>query len=522
MRTFERHVVTVSFVGACPIRRGGISVVPKAPDEEDVQPLDAELWSLVRAAVQAAGAAADAHLESGGYRPRFAMPTVGVFDSGWPNLDRSRLFPADDAPTDFSALFGPRSDQLKPLAYADVPELVAVVDYARARDELRQRLTVPSATGRSDIEDRILELEAVDLPLSILDRSRAVGADDDGALLALYIQRERAWRLDPLPVEYVIPLALTALDLDEALALDDTTRIEPLDPATQAARAPTTMSVASVPGPVVSAATHAIVIAGRMLANPGPGPRLFGRADEPFPLDSADVVCQVLRILSHVDVGYAQVLLRPIGWTDHWHHDLPPISTLTTVRRYPERFDDYGWLRARNPIPRATLQQAPQVMTSLRDAPHNVQLAARRLSLAAMREFDEDRTVDACIGLEALLGEGRDELSHRLALRAATALATRPKEPADAQTIYDLVKRVYAHRSAVVHGTPGDKSRTLTIGDKKWPAAEVAVVLLRDVLGDLLSRDLSWTPKALDATLLAALNAEDRDPGHVGGTDTQD
>lgn len=475
---------------------------PPTPDR-CARPLDPELWRLARAAVQSTQALADAHLASGGWRPRVALPSIGAFRSGWPILHRPHLLPPEDAPTNHSALFGTRRDTLTPFAYADVPELVALIEYIRGRDDLRARVGVTSATGNAELEGRMLALEVADLPLSLLDRARATGAATDDALLALYLERERAWLVDRLPVEYVIPLALTALDLDAVLTIDNRTRIEPLDEATQAARAPTDSFISSVPDAVVSAATHAIVLSGRQLPNPGPGPRLFD--DEPLPLDDADLVCEALRILTHIEVGYAQVLCRPLGWADLWVHDLPPVTTVHILRRYPEWFDDHRWLLRPNPIGSASLQSLPAVVTALRGAPPHIRLAARRLSLAATRPGDDDRTVDACIGLEALLGEGHDELSHRLALRAATTLATRPVDPADAPKVYNLVKNVYKHRSAVVHGTLGDKSRTVTLDGQTYATADIAVTLLRDVLTDALTRPGGWTPKTLDAALLTAL-----------------
>lgn len=469
----------------------------------------------------AAGAAADRQLERGGWRPSIELPSVTAFDRGWPNLSRSRLFPHDDAPTDFSALFGPKRDQLKPIAYSDVPELAALILYVRAHDDLRARVAIATATGRADIEDRMLEIQVADLALSLLDRARATGVATEDALLPLYLERERAWLLDPLPVEYVIPLVLTAFELGQVLVVDATTRIEPMDAATQAARAPGDYSITSVPDTVIGAATHALVVSGRQLSNPGPGPRLFGRDNEPVPLDDADLVCEALRIATHIDVGYAQVLRRPLGWADRWDYDLPPLTTVATFRRYPDSFDDYGWLRAPNPISNEALQLVPALVSSLRAAAAHVRLAARRLSLAALRATDDDRTIDACIGLEALLSEGRDELSHRLALRAATALATRASDPADAQTVYELVRKVYSHRSAVVHGTPGDRSRRMTLGDSTYDTATIAVKLLREVLTDALTRPGGWSPKTLDATLLRALApiAEPAEGGGGGGLD---
>lgn len=457
--------------------------------------------------MQATGAAADAYVASGGWVSRVKLPTLGAFDSGWPHPRSAGPFAADDAPIDYSALFGPERDRLRSIAYADVPELDALISHAMGNPELRPRLTPPSKSGRTDLEDRMVTFEAADLALSLFDRVRATGADGEDGLLALYQERERAWLLDPLPVEYVLPLALTALDLDVPLVIDDRTRIEPLDPATQMARAPDSRGLSSVPDTVIGAATHAIVLSGHEIPNSGPGPRLW--VDEPpVSLDDADLVCEGLRILSHSDsdsgVGYAQVLLRPVGWVDRWTHDLPPLTEITQVRRYPDRFDNYWWLRPPRPLARNVLDQLPSVIAGLRAAGSNVRLASRRLSAAALRASDEDRTIDACIGLEALLGEGRDELSHRLGLRAATALATRTNDPLKASVVYTMVKKVYNHRSAVVHGaSSADKTRRIAIHDATFGAAHLAVWLLRELLTDALNR--GWNAQALDALLLDSL-----------------
>ena len=476
------------------------------PDTSQVSgPADPELWELTRVAVHAAGAAADAHLTPNGWRPRVALASVDAFDSGWPNITSTRLFPNDDSPTEFSALFGPKKDQLKPIEYSDVPELAALIAYVRDRDDLHSRLRVTSASGRGDLEERMFEFEVADLPLSLLDRARATGAVSDDELFALYLERERAWLLDPLPVEYVIPLALTALSLDRTLVIDETTRIEVLDDKMQAARAPSSLSQNAVPNAVVGAATHALVLCGHQISNPGPADRLFGRGVEELPLDDADLVCEALRVVTDVAVGYAQILRRPLGWADTWTYDLPPLDTIETVRRYPDWYDNYGWLRVPEPIPMEELSRLPAVASALRTAPSRIRLAARRLSTASLRVAEDDRTVDACIGLEALLGEGRDELSHRIALRAATALATRDDAAADPHVIYRLVKKVYDHRSAVVHGTEGGRTRRITFGDVTYDADRIAVILLRELLLDVLTRSGGWTPQSLDADLLNSL-----------------
>lgn len=59
---------------------------------------------------------------------------------------------------------------------------------------------------------------------------------------------------------------------------------------------------------------------------------------------------------------------------------------------------------------------------ALTSAPDDVKLAARRAVRALMRTNDENRTLDATIGIEALLLDENAELKYRTALRAAAAL----------------------------------------------------------------------------------------------------
>ncbi|MER7362641.1 hypothetical protein [Nonomuraea wenchangensis] len=472
---------------------------------------DNQLWHLAREAVADAGARADEYLATGSWIPKIDMPKIDAFDSGWPDLSRPLLSSSSNGRVNYVSLFGRERRSLTPLAYDDAPALVRFIDYVRGRPDLRARLFPEHMTDPS-FADSIFVTGVANLPLSLLDRTRAVGATDSD-LVQLYAQRERAWLSDRLPVEYVIPLALTPLDLDEPLVLDASTRIEPLDTGTQAARAPDRVnSVNSVPTPVVSAATHAIVLSGHYLDNPGPIVRIFTRAPENIPLADADLVCEALRILTHVDVGYAQVLLRPIGWADRWEHDLPAITRIATLRRYPDGFDNYAWLRMGPKVTRDELDLLPKVVASLRNASAKIRLAVKRLSIASLRSDDDDRTVDACIGLEALLSDSRDELTHRLALRAATALSTRADNPADAKRTYGLMRAIYKHRSAVVHGDLPDKHRIVDYGNGRIASADLACILLRELLMDVLQRPGGWTPAKLDELLFSRLNMNEGYP----------
>jgi hypothetical protein len=82
---------------------------------------------------------------------------------------------------------------------------------------------------------------------------------------------------------------------------------------------------------------------------------------------------------------------------------------------------------------------------------HNILIALRRFQQAQLRGSDEDKLIDLMIAAEALfLNDGTDELSYRLATRAALFLAgSRDKRV----RVFQSLRTAYRVRSAVVHGT---------------------------------------------------------------------
>jgi hypothetical protein len=87
-----------------------------------------------------------------------------------------------------------------------------------------------------------------------------------------------------------------------------------------------------------------------------------------------------------------------------------------------------------------------------------------------------------------------------MGLRAATALADRM----DAAFAYDVLKKVYNHRSKIVHGTEPKNSR-ITLKGEAWSAWAVAVLLLRSLLQSHLGEDEPWTVTDLDQRLFKSL-----------------
>ena len=482
-------------------------------------PINPELWQLTYAAAQAFGAAVDEVLATRSAEPRRSRTRIGSSDTGWPRIEPASAPTDEEGPINVRSLVGSEPDYSHPIGYDGVAEFEALAEYVWGDADLRERSAI-FANRPDDIRRTLFRFEVSDLVLSILDRGRALGLPDTAdALLPLYLEREAAWLRESLEVEYIVPLVLTVLDLEERIVLDENHWIEPMSEETQISRLGNSLSLSGVVDPVADAANHALVLGGYQVQNPGPAQRLLGRAEPAPPYADIDVAFQALRIVTGASTGYAHILQRPLGWADHWIGDRPPLSMVATVRRYPDVFDDYGWLRPKTRVERSDLDRLPLVFKSLRSADPNVKLAARRLSTATTRTDDDDKTIDACIGLEALLGNDRDELTHRYSQRAAALLATRLRDPLDPRAIYSIMKRVYSHRSVVAHGMSGNKTRKTESGGRTFLTSDLAVLLLRFVLEEALLRPNEWTPADLDNLLLDSLAvAEQPDDDGSEGT----
>jgi Apea-like HEPN len=472
--------------------------------------VDGDLWLLVRAAIIETRAVARKYMREGKYVPKANLPSVGQFNSGWPNLLKGGYL--GSGPPQLSGIFGLTAQTLRPVAYDDVAALKQLMDYVLTRPDLEARLKPQQWEGMNTDQDagrqEVFRSSTAQIALEVLDRAEALGlGEDTGARLEAIYREMEVWLLSSqLDVQLIVPLLLIRFEAEQ-LEIAPGVRIEKLDEKTQAARAPAFYGVDAVPEPLISAATHAIVVDGLTIENRSKWePRDYVTLSS-LPLDRIDMALQALRVLTSVSTGYAQVLLRAIGWADTWTHDLPVIKAVGTVRRYPSSFDNFGWLKPGDSIGNADLSLLPSMFSGLESGNARVRLAARRLAQAGVRDQPEDTTVDACIGIEALLlGTNETELIHRICLRAAAALALLHSDTLNGVAIYEATKKVYKHRSKIVHGAGQKKFQQIEIGGTKLPTHRVAVWLLRQLLQAIVNSSQPCAPEDLDMLILKSLN----------------
>lgn len=468
------------------------------------------LWDLTLPAVRAAWATGLSYVASGRYVPRFEPPTYKENDHGWPStIEPDRIQVPSTAPVDWTNVFALEPAEYTYVTVEDVPELgsalEAVSDAAR-RDELfASGMNAFDFSKDADHRERSLRIGYLTFVASIIGRAAATGLDSDEALLEIYRQLERARFAPELKSDLVVPVTLTDFGTDAPVALDDDVFIERLTPEFQCSRAPSMRFSGGINPFLVAAATHAVVVRGITVGNRPYSGRVLGTAGGLNPLgandfDKIDRAIQCIHIVTDAPTGAHQILVRPDGWADRWVYDLPPVWTIETVDRYPKSRAFAPWQAPRKTLDAEHVSKISAAFKALTVAPRDVKLAARRSVRAMMRTNDEDRTLDATIGVEALLLDNNAELKYRMALRAAAALFNEYRPEA----IYELARKVYDHRSEIAHGSVTAKP-SFTYDGHEWSSAEIAPFLLRALLRSRLLSSNRWTKKDLESRILAAL-----------------
>lgn len=430
-------------------------------------------------------------------------PKLGRFDGGLPNVSHIQ-----DGPIDYSALFKYAGAGIYDIAFDVLATLPNLRAHIEGDQTLRSRVLLP-ATGDGDpgLGARIDEISVALLPLDLLDRlmnrhGETFGEEafeDEWRLLAAWLSAEQ-----DLPVEVVVPLAMTTCETDDPFKLAPDVRIERIPDDEHLARVPDRLFGAEAHPCVLSAASHGVVFGGLVMPaiNPMLSHLLVPEVVEPSKIDQT---FQSLRLASGLPLGYAQVYVRPIGWSWRFDADLPTVIDPQVVRRYPPSFNAYAWNKPPNVLTVEHLEAAKQLRGALASAPSRMALAARRFGQAQLRDTTEDAVLDLCIALEAALGDsGRAEMTHKVAMRAAALLA--PDGPCPAR-IKRLVKRLYDWRSALVHGDDVRKPIKRFVGEDKSDAeaALLAMVLVQQVLASLLRREDIARGEDLDDLMLRSV-----------------
>ncbi|MDN8592045.1 HEPN domain-containing protein [Paenibacillus sp. 11B] len=306
-----------------------------------------------------------------------------------------------------------------------------------------------------------------------------------------------------------VPILFTKFDFEDcAVSESGDIEIVKIDDNLQLSRSSIQQHGSPISSSILNGASHALKIKGFSIE----GKRSYFDVNQHFsdismyPIDKINAFFNSMRIITFDnDLGYAQLLAVPVGWTEKYNAFLSSIYG-TTVKSYPKVFEDYFWLKTEFTTINEDL--AKDILNLFErfdlEKQHKLQLANRRLNMCVLREEEEDSILDATIAMEALLSDGgTGELTHKLALRMATIFKISPLTSYTPDMVFDIVKKIYAYRSSIVHGGKV-KNQEITLQELGLtiPTPRLAIVLLKITIKVLIDNPIYFNPKLLDLELL--------------------
>lgn len=439
----------------------------------------------------------------------FNYPSMSVFPNGLPHF--SKKF---EGPTDYTQAFG--RGQFCVVDDAQLDSSKALIALIEGDEYLRNYFEFPlkESTGvdpkqyekhreYSSLSVRLLAQNLYDRYLHTVSSTPPTPEQ----LNPLATLVEHGVFEPRLHFDIVVPVLLTDFE-EDVVDLGHGLSLTRMDEALQLGRSSRHGFGSGVHETVMGAATHALSMPGWYIAN-----STQGKASQVLRSLSAyskaraiaDRFFCAMRLVENVRTGYAQILGIPSGWAMHWKCDLLEV-TGTSVREYPASFDNYSWLEERTHVSATSMSDVVSCFGQLSENEDNaVHVSAGRLNAAFLRSSQSDVVLDACIGLETLLGDPTPgELTHKLATRLAALARHSRHSRLLPERVFSSAKRLYRARSAIVHGrTQKEKGREIEIAEgKKLHAADVAVEFLRLALRAILEEPKYVSPNEIDVDLL--------------------
>jgi len=126
--------------------------------------------------------------------------------------------------------------------------------------------------------------------------------------------------------------------------------------------------------------------------------------------------------------------------------------------------------RLKSGTTRAVMTKFYEVVSTACEKYPRLFLTLERLNSSLVRPKEIDRIIDITIALEAMVQDGKDELSFKFALYNAFAAIAKPAERENA---FELLRELYITRSEIVHGAKDGKKLSKRVKDLMGRWAEL-------------------------------------------------
>lgn len=477
-----------------------------------IAPCMSEFTSLLHSALEEGLVAVKGVVDSKKYiGSYYEFPTLRYSYNGLPDISST----ISGGPTDYRDCFGSLGalNGREPLIDWDALEKFNdLIAFVKKNPDLYKRFLPANFTPSDDSHKMKFELLMIRMMiLDVIDRyiHTTKSFDYESSQARAIVKPFVSFVFnDQLYIDIVVPLLFVDFDTDGLeISSEGGVWVERLSEEYHLARHKLGPYNVSINPKVTSSATHALIFRGWVVGN---SERIWDfdilSKPEAYPQDLIETFLGALRIVASIDTGYAQIFSRAHLWMSSSKETLPCVVG-TTVRSFPSWFENFYWNNDKLPkLSKDAINTLSTTYKQLIDAKEkSIDLAVKRLNRCMVRDSEEDSVLDATIALEALLSDdGNQEMTHKLAMRvgALTKLSKDfKKSPQDA---FKDIKKIYAYRSAIVHGSRSlDKKKVIQIdSDKQVTTHSLVIEYLRVILKILLENPAYRDPKKIDAELL--------------------
>lgn len=443
---------------------------------------------------------------SGGYIGKhYNFPSLSFKKNGLPSLSPMSM----SGPIDYRSCFSSFGSE-PPIKEDDISSFGELVKFVRANAPLHKRFYVETNPNADlDFKIEIDKINVISGIKSCLERYihtfNSIEFDEDNANKA--VEPTLAYIFDEkLIIDIHIPILFLDFPFD-VYQLADGVYIERITNEQHLARYKVKSNNISSHESVMYCSTHALVLKNWFVPNTE---RMWDfdvlTKARAYPLTIINNFFGALRVESSADTGYSQIYAVARNWSAHCTTNLPYIQGVT-VKIYPSWFEDYYWNVDAIPVVMEDMAaRIKRCFNLIQTAKANsITLSLKRLNRCLIRDDEEDAILDATIALETLLSDdGKQEMTHKLAMRIGALSRLDKQLNKTPEQAFKDVKKIYTHRSAIVHGNKNlDKSRIIKIDENQNTTAHLlAIDYVKMVLRVLLENDKYRDPTKIDSKLL--------------------
>lgn len=377
-------------------------------------------------------------------------------------------------------------------------EFQEVFDYIDSNKRVKN-IILEKNSSNLKFKLKIIITEIVERYLYSTNASKNIPEDLEEKLLPYILEKFVRYFAEELGVDILVPICLATFE-EDSIKLSEKIEIVRMTEEIQKSRQYACTYEVSNEDWIAACATHMIVIHNCSLKNEeNMSLNKVTRNYNAYPLQEIDNVMAAIRMVVGNNIGYEQILTRPIKWVDDFCADLIPLYGAKAHFVNPEEIEKFWLCLSISKIDREQSQKITSIYKDIlkyKDEENSLAFALRRFNRCMLRNETDDKTTDATIGIEALLAGGtKGEITYTISNRIPVVFSYIDSDLYQKTNCRIIMKKIYNYRSKIVHGgTLKDKDKYYEIDGKKIEIAKAAVDFLKYTLLFMLEH-----PEFLDA-----------------------